>query len=786
MSDGALIASPNKVTAALLGTMVLPSGACAFEKVSAALAVRFALAKPTQGTHLFVLPQATASTARQITAGLLIGNHAHTHGQGQLPAHEVRPLFAGDVLLITSAISECKGEIDGLSIGRHHRLKDLWEVISFSQYSTPSSARPRVLIANPGWMLKGVGDRRFGIVIIDAAHPRTYGAIADLVRVAEGCSSLRIVVIPPLGEMAARSCGYPERTSIWVWDPQAILDAERATARRSSESHRSNDRYIWVCDSDPEVSAALASVYRQLVGAVRSTSGKSYPGLSHCWSIYDRLRQLTVPLAHLEQASASTWVGSLRDRMEALKSFSGHGDAGWETTWPALIEAVTTAYQTLLKREETAKFWALAAKVATFVSSPLERLRIVVSSVTESELLLTSLSEIVDGLSGAIAGGRVEIVTASADARLIAEGDQSPTYLLGPRSSRYRHLDAFPTHRIDEFVYPHEVAVERAAQSRLYSWLESLSTNEGRVGFLSSVGLALSTSRHVRAHADKPRIAVDSAEGHAVALSTSSNVSSTLDIGSLVDGFDGDALDGESSQFREVLGATGKGDIVEVSFAQGEVRHYYAGQNVDVFFSEASVVQRCLASELQAGWQVISFVDGQYDGLFARLTEVVNSRLPARERIALDLWNTAKDDLFARYINKTVLYEKLRAQGLRSSYEAFMNWFDGIEGNLAPQQFDEFEVVAKECAAYKSVALIKATFEAVQHHRGRNRACGRQLKKFLRAVVSGTGYDEALESARQLDTALADVLAAVEVLEVQGSRVVKRVVDGKREAHIST
>jgi len=57
-----------------------------------------------------------------------------------------------------------------------------------------------------------------------------------------------------------------------------------------------------------------------------------------------------------------------------------------------------------------------------------------------------------------------------------------------------------------------------------------------------------------------------------------------------------------------------------------------------------------------------------------------------------------------------------RVQGLTSSYEAFMNWFSE-DGNLAPQQFDEFEILAKECATYASRVLITTTFEAVKQRR---------------------------------------------------------------------
>jgi len=65
----------------------------------------------------------------------------------------------------------------------------------------------------------------------------------------------------------------------------------------------------------------------------------------------------------------------------------------------------------------------------------------------------------------------------------------------------------------------------------------------------------------------------------------------------------------------------------------------------------------------------------------------------------------------------------------------------------------------------------------VQHERGRNRAMGRTLRKFLRAVVSGDGYEEALSGARSLDAAVADVFAAVEVLVVDSVCKLQRTCD---------
>lgn len=777
MWDSAFAVSAQKVTGALLGRTVLQGGARAFEKVSAAIAVRTALRAGTVAqTVLFVVPEATASTARHVTAGLLIGNHAHANALGQLPAEESRQLFSGDILLVTAAVSDCKGELDELRLGGHQRLKDIWEVIPFSKYSKPQSAKPRIFLANPGWMLTGIANRQFGGIVIDASHPRTYAKLPDLIRVAGECGPLRLVVAPPMGEGTFRACGYPDRASIWVWDPRGMTDAQAIVGRDDREPHELGERFVWICDSDPEAADALAQLHRHLVAALRASTGRPYPGLSQCWSLYDRLRQLTVPLAQLEQAASDTWAGSLRERVDALIHTNGHGDVAWETTWPGLVDAVNQAYQTVLKRQETAKFWAIASRLQAFISSKDDRLRVVVPSRKEGELLLELLSQVVDKLDQAIEEGRLEIVTRSTEARLVAEGQLAPTILPGPRTNRDRHLDVFASKRIDEFAYPYEGQAEIAAQGRLYERWSRTVTDDSRVRFLAPLGFTPSPSATSRDYETRPRIAVKTTEGHAVKLVRESEASSDLDIDSLADGVGARDSDEESS-LREAGSNLDTGDIVEVTFRGGDAVRYAATQNVDVFFSESEVVQRYPAAAMQPGWRIISFVDGRYDGLFKRLTEVVTARLPARERIALDLWQSAKDDLFARYNNKTTLHEKLRAQGLKSSYEAFMNWL-GEDGFLAPQQFDEFEILAKECPTYKSAPLIVTTFEAVKHARGRNRSCGRQLKKFLRAVVSGDGYDEVLESSRKLDAALGDVLAAVEVLEVQSTRVIQRTAHG--------
>ncbi|GEM_PF-3211076 len=776
MWDSAFQISTQLVTDALLRKPVLPGGGKAFEKVSAAIAVRTALrARVAEQTLLFLVPEATASTARHITAALLVGNYVHANGQDQLPQEEVRQLFRGDVLLVTPAVSECKGALDDLPIvGSYHKLRDFWEVIPLSKYTKPKVDKPRVFLANPGWMLEGAAGRRFGAVIIDSSHPRTLERLPDLLRVATGCTSVRLVVSPPMNDTALRSCGYPEKAAIWIWDPQAMTDAQAIVDREDAEPHTLGERFLWVCEDDAEAANVLALLHRQLVAAQRAAAGKPYPGLQLCWSIYNRLRQLTVPLAQLEQAASGTWAGSLRERVDALAEVHGHGDVGWDTTWPGLVDSVKSAYQTLAQRELTAKFWAVASNVEAFIASREQHLRIVVASQKESELLVQMLSHVVDDVGQAMADGRLEFVTGGAEARLVAEGQLSPTVLLGPRTNGHRHLDIFPSQRIDEYVYPHEVDVERAAQARLYgSWTQE-ALDERRVQLLAPLGFKPPTKAKASASSPRPRISIGRTNGHAVKVATAADISTNLDIDAPTDGLDYGGCDEEFPQVRYVGMPALAGDIVEVTFTRGDTERYYAMQNVDVFFSESEQMQRHAAASLKPGWQIVGFVDGRYEGLFRRFAEVVKSRLPAQARVALELWQAAKDELWARYPDKYPLYAELSRKGLVSGYAAMLTWFDE-EGALAPMHFEEFEVVAKECETYrKAPAMLKATFDAVQHVRGRNRVAGKALRRFLRAVVSGEGYDDALDGARKLDTALGDVFAAVEVLEVHSVRVTQR------------
>lgn len=776
MWDGAIQSSTQCVTDALLHRAVLPQDAQAFEKVSGAIAVRAALRTlPGGQSLLFAVPELAASTARQIVAALLVGDHAHANGQEALPPAEVRRLIRGDIVLVTQAITAGKSQLEDLPIGRGQRLADIWEIATLSKYTAARSDLPRVFLANPGWLAKSMGGRRFGAVVIDASHPSTFEKLPDLLRSASGCTSLRVAVSPPPSEATLNACGYPEKLQLWMWDPQAKSDAEVAVEAADPTPHKTGDRHLWVCDSDAEAGQALADVYKWLTSAARAAEGRGYPGLRQCWGIYNRMRQVAVPLAQLEQVAAATWAGNLRKRLGELENVSGHGNVAWDTTWPQLVASLQAAYAILLRREETAKFWGVAGNLQAFLASPTPHLRVVVSSEAEVTLLAPALEAIVDGFSEALAFGRIELVTSSRDASLVAEGDVCPTVLLAPRSNGHRYLDVYPSARVDEMLYPHEIDIERKSQARLHAAWSPLLSDEARVKFLAPLGFKPISSSRPRAATRPPAVVVHKSNGHAVSMVTPAEVAGEIDIDALAGAASGDLFDSRSPTAYSSMGG-GSGAVTEIRFTNGERRQYYGTQRVDVYLSETSSVQRHLAREVHPGWQVITFVDGHYDGLFQRLADVVNSRLPQSQRGLLELWRKSKEHLVARFENKRQLYDKLVSKGLTSSYGTFISWVsDGDDDVIAPQQFDEFKVLASEIEVYAtSKAMSDSTFKAVQHERGGNRKLGRALRGFLRAIVSGDGYEEALSGARSLDAALADVLAAVEVLEVDSVAEIQR------------
>jgi hypothetical protein len=753
----------NPVIHGLLGPEVLPQTAAPFEKVSAAIAVRYAVSRQGENRSLlFLVPDATQTTAHHITAGLLIANYAHEHGYGRLPPDEVHPLLKGNVLLVTPAVSECTAELEAVRFAGTTPLTELWDIVSLARHTASSTSRPRVFVANPGWAATRILNRRFSAVILDATHPRTLSHLGELMKLGRQVSALCIAVAPVIPTGILSTIASPGMLDVWLWDPTTRANASRATDEQKVTPRLLAPHTLWVCAEDPQADALLADSHQLLVSAMRSSTGRPYPGLSLAWSIVNWLRRLTMPLARLEQVAAKTWSGGLAHRVRLLGEVSGHGDAIWDSSWPALRNSVESVYAAFLTRMETAKFWALAIRLDKLIRGSTERYRIVAPSVSEAGLLSSSLQDVVDGLSDAMAEGRVEIVTSYEEARRVAEGDTAYTLLVGARLSRYRYLNVYPTQPIEELVYPFEASVEETALFQQYRAAAGLQDSR-RLQLLESIGLA-SLSREAGTKPSDPRIEVKRADGKPVARVRESALSTELDLDEVA------LIESVTSAHEPVsVDRAPAGQLensIEILFSSGGRERYGLDQSVDVYFPETDQIQRERIQNLVPGMRVICFVDGRYDSLFRRTTEAIEKRLSTRDRIALELWDSAKELLVRMYPNRRELYDRLCSAGLTSSYSTFCTWIRDEDETLAPQHFADFTVFAKETGAIRTEKLLAGTFRCIQQVRGRNRRIGRNLRSLLRALLSQTGYEDALNSIRQVDPDLADVYAAVDVLEV--------------------
>lgn len=773
MWESALASAQHPVAEALLRKRILPSWGSGFEKVSAVLTVRSALqANAKAQTLFFLVPGAKDSTARYLTAGLLVGDFAHCQGGSYLPAAEVGHLFKGDLLLVTPAASPAREALEELKLSAHLPLGDLWDVDTLSKYrQAKKGAKPRVFVTNPGWATSKSTNWSFGAVVIDASHPRTLGRLHELLRTAERLSSLRVVVSPPLDRATLQSFGYPQSTSAWLWDPQSAAKCEELSGSPAKTALQSPDRTLWVCDEDPELDVAFSSAYGRLSDVLRQGNGNAIPGLLSAWGVINRLRQMTVPLAQLEEESAKTWMGSLRVRIDSLNKVEGHGNPLWEVAWPGIVQSVEAAYQTLLKRAEPAKFWVLANWLDSWLRQhdDGEVLRIVVGSKHEAKRLSEMLADVVDHALDATTDGIVEVVSLTEEAKLIFAGLYARTLMAGPRSARLRYLDLYPKLPVEILVYPFEAGLEQAAQTGLYKFMGELQDDVKRVAFLKTLGLDTSASAVPISPMPPPRIRALRGNGKPVELVASADVSTALDIEDLARSSATAAV--EYEEWAPMFDDTGtrfeQAGLVEVRFLEGGSRRYPLEFKVDVYFPESEEMQRILSQELVAGHHVISFVDGEYEGLFRRLREAVFQQLPRDQRIKLELWDEAKGNLIARFSgDRSRLYETLRLDGLESEEAAMCSWFRDEDDVMAPQQAHDFFIVAKATQCFPTESMARKVFECIQKERGRNRKIGRALKALLRAIASGNGYEEALESARKMDASLSDVLTAVELLEV--------------------
>jgi hypothetical protein len=334
------------------------------------------------------------------------------------------------------------------------------------------------------------------------------------------------------------------------------------------------------------------------------------------------------------------------------------------------------------------------------------------------------------------------------------------------RSGKYRHLNLFPSHPMEHFLYPFEARIERAALTQQYELSAELQT-QGREALLSKFGMmALANLSDLKPIA--PRIELKRGDGRPVTFVKHSSTDVDLDLESLASS---DTIDrGRAYEGMEREASARSGAVYEVLYVGGLRLQYPAEQSLDVFFSDTDQIHRERVNRLVPGNRIIRFVDGHYDSLFFRTAEALKRRLSTHDRFALELWDKTKDQLESKFTSKRELYEKLVKDGLTSTYATFCTWVREEDDTMAPQQIEEFMIVAKATGAFPTDELIRRTFKCVQQVRGRNRAAGRKLKAVLRALQAEAGYEDALDSVRRVDPDLADVYAAVDVVEVVSVR----------------
>jgi hypothetical protein len=774
MWETAFGAADQPITQAFLHRAILPAWGKGFEKISAAIAVRLALLARSKPRSLFLLvPEASDSTARYVAAGLLVGDFAHKERGNALGVAEGGTLINGDLLLITQAVAPSKTALEELKLGTGFPLGDLWEVAPLTRYMTTGYTKPRVYIANPGWAKYDLAKRPFGAVVIDATHPRTMSQLREILAGPISKVPIRIAVLPAVDKAFLRECGDLSNAAIWLWDPQAKADADAIVGDKATET-RVVTRTVWVCGEDEQGVAALAGVHTRLSDVLQKSSGESIPGLKQACGIYYRLRQLTVPLAQLEQLNEQAWGGNLRRRVESLATVDGHGNPLWDAVWPTLKAEIERAYAAFLQREEPAKFWVLASRVEAWLREPTKPLyRIVVPGLQEVILLGRLLDEFVDGVKEARAGGLLEIAHASEEERLLAGCQFAYTLLPGPRSARTRYLDIYPPFDVEELAYPFEARMEQSVQAALYQYADTLADDTGRCALLRPMGLKAVTSAPRRERSEAPRVQCVEGQGRKVRLVVPAQASGEIDLDELAESAE-HTLAATAQRTPMVRDLPAGAGMYEVEYSSGERDWYAEADLVDVFFAATDQIQRKLVRELQPGWQVICYIDDRYESLFDRLTAAVDERLPQRDRLALALWHQAKESLLSRHNgDRNALVLELKRRGLDSHCDTALSWFrSGGEGPLAPQQLEEFLAVAGATGCYPNEALMRRTFQCIQQHRGRHRLAGKALRALLRAILTGEGYEAALEGARKFDAAVGDVLVAVEAREVRQIRFV--------------
>lgn len=744
---------------AMLHLNVLPREIDPSQRVTAILTSQL-LSGLTQrpGALHFAQPGGNPANALIAATSLLITDFFHGVQGGER--------LDGNLLLVTPAIGDSIEHLENLVLeGSELRLSNFWPVDSFSRYQPIQADRPQVIVANPGWITRLASlPGRIGGVIVDATHPRTFSHLEALEKITRDVKH-RVFFTPPLAEGELGSLG--EGRATWLWSPgarAAITEALGLTRDHMQGGHRD----IYVCQDDPEFDQALADCRSQLVSLMGLSGKHPTSELLEAWSIYHRMRQLSIPLQQYEALARRGWGGMmLREQIENLSSVD-HSRAALQGPWNDLARFLKKAYEVLDHRAEPAKLFALQTRIRALLDQPGTPLFIVTPTQAEVEGLRTTLSHRMPELVERELSGAVEFMHVAEQARRAHAGEVHRTLLGGYRHGQLRYLDTYPSRASEAILYPHEVLLEQGLDRRTYEALEAFQGSDHLRTTLTSLGVPCRPG-DLSTPSSRPELHVLALDGRPLRFAQVIDNSAHLDLDDLVN-FELQRL---SSQAGRDAVKTGSGqgghagpglqDHMTLHFEDGSIT-LNSGCIVDVFYPDTGTLVRHRVADVVEGMHVVCMVDDTYSTIFERLVEVLDAKSPTSQRLLLQLWRQAKNALLAKYPSMSALYRDLQQDGLNVEYATLRSWL--IEFGNESQHFPPMRLLAQRSGAYPTEQMIQQTFAAITAVRGRNRSAGRALHGVMRAIATGQGYKAALQSARTLDRDLGELLSAAELRHV--------------------
>ncbi len=338
-----------------------------------------------RGTLALLLPQRGEFT-QSVIAGVLTAELLERRSYNQS--------VDGNLLVVTHAVTKQIRAIEALGMD-DLKLAEIWTVASFSKYHPAIGEKPSITVSNPGWIVgESTLPSRIAVAVIDATHPRTLKVLPQLYEALKNVR-LRVLLLPP-DEAALHLLDADAMT--WLWDPAAEHDVTLHFSTKSSVARVPNPRQLLLCDDDPQFDAALSAAR----GGLMQVMGM---GLSQesavAWGIYHRLRQLALPLPEYEQAARLSWPGlTLSEQLSQMRG-AEFSKATQRAAWSDAVEALHMAYETLRRREEPAKFYALAQRLEHLLTQGSQLLTVVAAtkqasaalSISDQSLLITGAKE---------------------------------------------------------------------------------------------------------------------------------------------------------------------------------------------------------------------------------------------------------------------------------------------------------------------------------------------------------------------------------------------------------